>query len=240
MKTVSQSLGLLWEAMFLQPEPYAAMRDRDNPAVKGLIILIILGLVVALAAFIGSILNWANSPDFAAIQETVLQYLQQMSWWQILEISPQAREIWFTIWDSIWQVMVILNPTPASGLAGFILTPLNLVIAWIVFGIVAHVIARIFGGSGQLSQTLGSTSLAAAPQLLALFNALPFVALAGIGIWTMLARYLAIRVAHNLSWGRAVWVTVLTMLVLFILLAVLFSAGIFAMSAVTAASFTGA
>ena len=239
MQAVSESLGLLWEALFLQPEPYAAMRDRENPAGKGVVILIILGLVLALAAFIGSIFNWASSPDLAAVQEAVLKNLQQMSWWQFVEMDAQGEAIWFQIWDSIWQFISIMSPTPASSLAGFIFHPLNLVISWIIFGLVAHVIAKLFGGQGQLSQTLGTTSLAAAPLLLGLFNVFPFVVLGGFGIWTLLARYMAIRVTHDLSWGRAMWVTVLTMVVLFLILFFLFGAGIFIFTSLMAASFGG-
>ena len=132
-----------------------------------------------------------------------------------------------------------MNPTPASGLAGFIFTPLSLIVSWIVFGLVAHVIAKLFGGQGQLGQTLGATSLAAAPQILALFNVFPFVVVGGIGIWTVLARYLAIRVAHDLSWGRALWVTLLTMVVIFLLLFFLLGAGVFAFTATMASVFGG-
>lgn len=239
MQTISESLTLLWEAMFLQPEPYAVMRDRKNPAAKGLVILIILGLFLALAAFIGSLLTWASSPDLADIQATVLSYLQQMSWWRFMAISPEAEAIWFQIWDQIWQVMGFLNPTPISGLLGFIFTPLNLVISWFLFGLIAHIIAKIFGGQGHFSQTLGVTALAAAPQLLGLFKVFPFAMLAGIGTWTLLTRYMALRVTHDLSWGRAVWVTVLTMLVLFLILFVLFGAGIFTLSMGLAAGLEG-
>ena len=99
MKTISQSMGLLWEALFLQPEPYGAMRDRQNPAGKGLVILIILGLVLALAAFVGSIFTWSSSPDIAVVQETVLRNLQQMSWWQLVEMDQQGEAMWFQNWD---------------------------------------------------------------------------------------------------------------------------------------------
>jgi hypothetical protein len=239
MQTVSESLTLLWEALFLQPEPYATMRDQKNPAGKGLVILIILGLLLALAAFIGSLLTWASSPNIAAVQETVLKYLQQMSWWDMMAIDPQAEAMWYQIWDSIWQFVQVMNPSPASGLAGFIFTPLNLIVSWIIFGLVAHVIAKIFGGQGELGQTLGVTSLAAAPQLLALFSVFPFVVLAGVTVWTLLARYLAIRVTHDLSWGRAVWVTVLTLVVIYLVLFLLFGAGIVAFSSAMAAWFGG-
>jgi hypothetical protein len=239
VQSLTETLGLLWEALFLKPEPYAAMRKQEKPVRKGLVILIVLGLVLALATFIGSILTWAGSPDLAAIQETVLRNLQQMSWWEMVAMNPQAEATWMQIWDSIWQFMGIFNPTPASGLAAFIFTPLSLIFSWIVFGLVAHVIARIFGGNGRLGQTLGVTSLAAAPQLLGLFTVFPFVALAGISIWTLLARYLAIRVTHDLSWGRAFWVTLLTIVVLFLLLFFLIGAGVAAGVAAMAAGFQG-
>jgi len=239
MQTISDSLSLLWEALFLQPQPYATMRDRKNPAGKGVVILIILGLVIALAGFIGSLLTWANSPDINAVQETVLKYLQQMSWWEMMAVVPQAQAMWFQIWDTVWQMIGYLTPSPTSGLVGFITTPLSLLFSWIFFGLVAHVIARMFGGKGQLGQTLGTTSLAAAPQLLMLFSAFPFVAFAGIGVWTMLARYMAIRVTHDLSWGRALWVTILAMLVITLVLAFLFGAGIVAFSSALAASIEG-
>ncbi len=239
MQVISESITLLWEALFLQPEPYASIRDQENPARKGLVILIILGLLLALAAFIGTIFAWASSPDINSIQEVVLRNLQQMSWWAILEEIPEARAMWLQIWDSVWQFVRFMNPTPAAGLAGFIFQPLSLIISWVIFGLVAHVIARIFGGQGGLGQTLGTTSLAAAPQLLGLFNVLPFIVLTGISIWSLVARYMAIRVTHDLSWGRALWVTVLTTLVIFLLLFFLVSAGVIAFASALSASFAG-
>jgi hypothetical protein len=156
-----------------------------------------------------------------------------------MAVVPEAQEMWLSIWETVWQVMSYLNPTPASGLAGFIFTPLNLILSWLIFGLVAHLTARIFGGDGRLGQTLGATSLAAAPQLLALFNVLPFVTLAGISIWSLLARYLAIRVTHDLSWGRALWVTVLATLIVALLLVFLVGAGAAAFAATMSATFAG-
>jgi hypothetical protein len=239
VQTISESIGLLWEALFLQPQPYIAMRDRKNPAGKGVVILILLGLIVALASYIGSLLTWATSPNINAIQETVLKYLQQMNWWEFMSIDPQVQAVWFQVWDSVWQVVRFLVPSPTSGLVGFIFTPINLLIVWIFFGLVAHLIAKLFGGKGMLGQTLGTTALASAPQLLVLFTAFPYVTFAGITVWTILARYMAIRVTHDLSWGRALWVTLLTMLVMFIILAILFGVGIAAFSSAIAAAVEG-
>jgi hypothetical protein len=117
--------------------------------------------------------------------------------------------------------MGFLIPSPASSLWGIVLAPLSLILSWLIFGLFAHLFARLLRGSANLGQTLGATSLAAAPQLLALLTALPFVVVAGIATWTFLCRYMAIRVTHELSWARAVWSVTLPIIALLILAGIL-------------------
>jgi hypothetical protein len=225
MSVITENIALFWEALFLNPKPYATMRDQKNPVTKGVVLLVILGLALALANLIGSVLTWASSPDLMAVKDVILRNMQQMAWWQMMSVDPQATAMFLQIWNSVWQAVAFLNPTPASGLLGFVTTPLVLIITWLLFGVLAFLMAKLFGGHGGLGQTLGTTALAAAPQLLGLFNFVPYLTLAGIGIWTILARYMAIRVTHDLSWGRAAWVTVLTMVILYILVFLLAGAG---------------
>ncbi len=239
MHVLSENIGLLWEALFLQREPYAAMRNQKNPARKGLVLLLLLGLLLALAAFIGSIFTWASSPNPAEIQAAVLGNLQQMSWWAFIEAEPELEAMWFQIWDSIWQFMRFVTPSPSTSLAGFLTTPLSLLLSWFLFALVANPLAKLFGGTGHFSQTLGTTALAAAPQLLALFHVVPYVMLAGIAVWTLLARYMAIRVTHDLSWARAVWVTLLAMLIIWLIKILLVGAGAALFGAAAAAAFGG-
>ncbi len=239
MQLISDSFGMLWEALFLRPEPYAAIRDQKKPATKGLVILLLLGLALALAAFIGTLFAWFSSPDLSAIKETVLGNLQQMNWWVFVDQNPQARATWLQMWDGLWAAMGFLSPSPASGLVGFLVTPLSLIFSWFAFGAAAHLIARLFGGQGQFSQLLGTTALAAAPQLLRIFAAVPFVTIFGVGIWVMLARYMAIRVTHDLSWGRTLWVILLAMLAIFLLKVLLVSAGALTFAAGISAVFGG-
>lgn len=209
MHTITQSFGLLWNALFLESHAYAAMRDNKSPVKKGLIILIVLGLALALAGIIGNTLEWASGPSLDAIQETVWEMYQESPWWHYIEAEPVALESFTQVWDQIWLVMSYVIPTPASSLSGLIFKPLGLIIVWLIFGVLAHLFARMFGGSATLGQTLGATSLAAAPQLLLLLTALPFVVIGGIMTWTFLCRYMAIRVTHGLSWSRAVWTVLL-------------------------------
>jgi hypothetical protein len=98
---------------------------------------------------------------------------------------------------------------------------LGLIVNWLIFGLLAHALARLLGGKGTLNQTLGTTALAAAPQLLNVFGVLPFVVVAGIGTWTMLCRYMAIRTTHDLSWSRAVWATILPPIILGLIFALI-------------------
>ncbi len=214
MQTISQSFSLLWNALFLQPDAYASMRDEESPTKKGVVILIILGLAVALANFIGVTLSWATSPSLTAIKDTIFEIYQRMPWWQFIEAQPEAMTMFQQVWDQVWQIMGYIVPTPVSSLSGFITKPLGLILVWLIYGLVAYLFARMLGGSGTLSQTLGATSLAAAPQLLLLLTVLPYVVVAGIGTWVLICRYMALRVTHNLSWARTLWATVLPLIAL--------------------------
>lgn len=218
MQTITQSFGLLWNALFLEGQAYVAMRDNKSPVKKGVVILVILGLALALAGIIGTTLRWASDPSLEAIRETIWVMYQQSPWWQFIEAEPEALNMFTQVWDQIWQIMGYVIPTPVSSLSGLLFKPLGLILGWLIFGLLAHLFARMLGGSANMGQTLGATSLAAAPQLLILLTALPFVVVAGIGTWTLLCRYMAIRVTHDLSWARAMWTVVLSMILIGFLL----------------------
>ena len=103
-----------------------------------------------------------------------------------------------------------------------VLFPVGMILLWLVWGVVAHLAARLLGGKGTLSQTLGATALAEAPQLLSLVTVIPFVVVGGvIGTWQMICRYTALKTVHGLSWQRAVVATLLPAIVFGILIAVL-------------------
>ena len=214
MQAISQSMRLLWDALFLQPEPYATLRDDKRPFMRGLTILLILGLLLGLVGVIGATLEWASSPNLADLQATVEAELQNMPWWSDMAQVPEAMEAFQQVWDTIWRFVGFFAPSPATSLAGIITKPLTLILGWLVWGVVAHLLARLFGGDGNLGQTLGATALGAAPQLLTIATALPFVAVAGLGVWSLLCNYVALRTVHNLSWGRAAWAAFLPPVIL--------------------------
>ncbi len=217
MQAITKPFGLLWDALFLQREAYARMRDDDNPFVEGLFVLVMLGVALGLVGIVGATLEWASSPNIGAIRDAVLANLQTMSWWQFVEQDPEMQATWFQIWNSIWDASAAVAPSPASSLLGLIVVPLGLIVAWLVYGLLAYLFARLLGGIGTLNQTLGATALAAAPQLLNMLTLLPFVVIFSLGTWTLLCNYMALRTVHGLSWQRSVAAALLPSVVLVLL-----------------------
>jgi hypothetical protein len=221
MQAITKPFGLLWDALFLQREAYARMRDDDNPFVEGLFVLVVLGVALGLVGIVGATLEWASSPNLAELRDTVLTNLQQMPWWPMMQQNPQVEATWYQIWNGIWDVIQATAPSPGSSLLGIVAVPLGLIVAWLIYGVLAYLFARLLGGLGTLNQTLGATALAAAPQLLNVLTVLPFVVMFSLGMWTLLCNYMALRTVHGLNWQRSVAAAILPSIVLVLLAVVI-------------------
>ncbi len=234
MQQISRFAGLVTRALFLRTDAYEEMREARNPFVEGLFIIVIVGVIIAVAGVVGNTLEWASSPDGAAIQDILYDGLTSMPWYQQLEhdVGPEFTDQFQTMWDTEWRIIGYLAPTPVSSLASIVTIPLRLIICWLIYGLLAHLFARLLGGEASLSQTLGCTALAVTPQVLNLAGLLPSVAMGGVvATWTLICRYVALKQAHRFTWGRAFWATVLPRLALWLQLligtgmgAVIFSA----------------
>lgn len=216
MHAITHSFSLLWDALFLKREPYARMKADHNPFVEGLFILALLGVALGLLGIVGASLQWASSPSLAAVRDVIWTTLQQMPWFTAQ--SPQSQTAFASTWDSVWKAIQPLLPTPANSLLGLVTKPLGLIALWLVYGVLAHAAARALRGTGTLNQTLGVTALAAAPQLLNVVTVLPFVQVAGLGVWSLLCSYMALRIVHELNWQRSAVAAAAPALLLIILL----------------------
>jgi len=229
MERISHFAGLVARGLLLQTDAYEEMREARNPFVEGLFVILVVGVLIALAAVVGSTLEWASSPPLAAIEQQVYDGITAMSWFQELqrEVGPEFLEQFQAQWDWNWRIANTLVPTPLTSLSGIISTPLRLILGWLIYGLLAHVFARWLGGEGNLGQTLGTTALAVAPEILNLAGFLPFVLVGGVvGTWGLICRYVALKEAHGLGWARAFWATVLPRLVLGLLAALAFGLAI--------------
>lgn len=218
MDGIVGSLQLGWKALLLKDDAYEEMRLSDNPVVKGLILIVIVGVVIALLGVVGDVLEWASTPDLSEIRETVFYYLTQMPWWELAaREDPMFLRNFEQIWNTNWQIAEWFSPSIGGALLSVIMIPLGLIVRWLVYGLLAYLFARWLGGTAELSETLGVLALAVAPQALNALNLLPYVSTGNlVAIWGILCAYVGIKTAHKLSWHRAAWATLLPFLLFFV------------------------
>jgi hypothetical protein len=211
MDGIVASLRLGFDALLLKEDAYEEMKAAANPVVKGLVLIVVVGVVIALCAFVGDVLEWASIPDLHEIKDTVYYYMTQMPWWaEVFAQDPIARDMFETWYDFGWQIAFMFQPSIGGAAAGIIMTPLGLVVRWLIYGLLAYLFARWLGGTGDLSETLGVLALAVAPQALAVLTLIPFVQMGNlVAVWAILCAYVGIKTAHKLPWHRAVWATLL-------------------------------
>jgi len=207
---------LCWRALFLREDAYEEMRDTPGPFGRGLLFIILLGAIVAAIGLVGATLEWATTPDIGQLGQAVMQSWMQGPWVQ--GIPPEDLSYVRQIFDTTFNVMKNFTPNPVMGLINIVLNPLGLVIVWLVYGLLAHLFARLLGGQASLGQTYGTTALAVSPVALNVFKVLPYVQIGGLAVWGTVCNYLAIKSAHQLSPARAFWATVLPFVVLFLLI----------------------
>lgn len=206
------SLALVFRALFLDGEAFEALREDDNPFVEGLFLVALIGLIVAVLSLIGQVLAWSVTPDMQAVEGAVLAALQQQPWWPQLAASPGDLAAFQRWWDIAWQVLPGLLGAPAldAAVVNLLWSPLSAVLGWLLYGVLAHLFARLMGGTGTLNQTLGVTALAYTPVLFYGLGFIPFLVIGGaLRTWQLLLRYKALRAVHGLPWNRALWATIL-------------------------------
>jgi hypothetical protein len=210
MDGIVNSLRLGWKAMLFKEDAYEEMRTTDNPVVKGLILILIVGVVIALFAFVGDVLEWATIPDLGEIKDTVYFYLTQMPWWKLAAEEPMFVEEFERWYDFGWSIGMMASPSVGSAFANIITTPIGLLIRWLVYGLLAYLFARWLGGEASFTETLGVLALAVAPQVLNLITIIPYVTLGNlVAVWGILCAYVGLKTAHKLSWGKALGATLL-------------------------------
>ncbi len=189
------------KALLLEPDPFVEMVDDDNPWIEGLFLCACIGVLVAVAQLVGSLLLTASLPP----SEALLTLRQgTFNGETLLEIERTLRSVWplllaYSGYDSVLFRLLTLATTP-----------LGLIGQWLLFGLSSHLLARAAGGQGSLGQTLGAVALSNAPRLLYLLTFIPFVSVASvlIHVWGVLIAYRGLEVAHELPSGRAALVSV--------------------------------
>jgi hypothetical protein len=139
-----------------------------------------------------------------------MPWVEQIPRAERAQVLGQVKQVY----DLTWLAVRTLIPGIPRALLNVFLSPVALVVGWLVYGFLAFLVARALGGQGGLEQTYGATALAAAPRLLGVVHVLPYVETAGLGIWALICNYLALKITHGLSPWRAFWATVLPLILL--------------------------
>ena len=200
------------QALLLEPDPFVEMVDDDNPWIEGLFLCVSIGALIAVAKVVGGLLLTASLPSSEALLNMALLVLRQSeaNGETLYEIERALRGVWpfilaYSGYDS-----------GAYRLLTLAIAPLGLIVQWLLFGLVGHLLARAAGGQGTLSQTLGAMALSTAPRLLYLLAVVPFVSVASvlIHVWGILIAYRGLEVAHELTPGPAALAAIGTWLLL--------------------------
>ncbi len=222
MDGIVDSLRLGWDALLFKEDAYEEMGASTSPVVKGLIFIVVVGVIIAICGLVGTGLELASIPDMGEIRDTVFFYMKQMPWWDVVaQEDPMALERFEEWYQRGWDIFPKLFGAPDMGSAalGIITVPLALLFRWLVYGLLAYLFARWLGGSGSLSKTLGVLALAVVPQVLNVLTIIPFLQVGSIvAVWGVLCAYYGLKTAHNLSWTRAVWATLLPFILVVVVL----------------------
>lgn len=201
-------LGRVLGALTLQESTFRAAAEDENPVRNGLIFLLMIGVAVAVATLIGATLYAWTSPSMDAIRDAILGGLRNMPWSQ--DLPPAAEAQVQEMFDLFSSYSFAFGPSIGTAAGGLIATPVSLILGWLLFGLLAHLFARMLSGTASLGQTYGALSVAYAPLLLGVVQVVPRVQAAGIGLWVLICTFVALKTVHGLSSGRAFWTIVLT------------------------------
>lgn len=228
MGTLSEYLNLGLGGLFLKEETYEKMRQEPNPFVKGLGLVVLVGVVVAIFALVGQVLEWSTTPDLSNPKNIVLEEMQRTQWFRSMARNPRALQGFRDGYDLWWQIFGWMSGANLLGAVfNIVLNPIALLLQWLIYGFLAFLFARVLGGKGGLSQTLGCTALAVTPQTLGIVQIVPYAELGGLTIWALVCTYVGIKTSGQLSPWRAFWATILPLIVLGVLALLLGCIGMF-------------
>jgi len=194
--------AFLTRALLLDEAPLEVMTADDNPWLEGLTIVSLIGVTVGFARWIGGTLTLLSLPDPNAVLAILLQGLSQLGTVTNADLVTAEATL-----RSLWQNIVFLTGwgDPNLRLLTLVVTPVSLLVWWLFFAGVTHLLAKTQRGNASFNQHLGATSLMMAPHLLFALGVIPFVNVSWllVAVWSLLIGYRAVKASHDIPWQRA-------------------------------------
>lgn len=229
----NQPLPLIREALLLNERAYEVVAHDRSPMKRGFVILLIILGIVSLAQLIGLGLGQLTTPRVDLLSDRVLEQVVELGWYQNAVAADPAFESNFaTAYTAAWQAFRIAFGLPS--VTGTVTSVLSLIsstlMGWLLFGIVAHWVARWFGGQATPYQFYGALGLSYAPLMLLVLELIPGFQLpfALLFLLLFITKYQAIKRTYDLAPGYSLAVSIAPYVIMIILIVtvVLFGAAI--------------
>lgn len=195
-------LQLLRRALFFSNEPYAIVRDNARPGRRGLVIILTIVGIVALAQGVAYGVGWLTAPRLDSLQSLLYNTVVDLPWYaQQVQLDPAFAAQFQQGYIAAWEGLRILLGYPTVTVTGstIVVTVLLTLLNWFVFSALSHWLARWYGSQARFGQTLGAVALAYAPLLLLIIQIVPgAVVPTSLLFFLMLAmKYLALKSVHG-------------------------------------------
>lgn len=226
MESLSSLFRLGLGGLLLDPRAFQSQRDAPDGLRRGFILVVLVGVLVGLAGWLGDIGEALTTPNPTQLVQTLYDGLTALPIYQDLvaavpELSAAVDQIFSQ------PPAGLFGPSILSGALSLLTTPLRYLLVWFTLGAIIHLAARAFGGGATFGQTLACTALAVGVNLLALVQLVPYAQVAATTILGLIATYVAVREAHGLQPWRAFWAVSLGPLLLGLVVGGLFCCSIF-------------
>lgn len=210
MESLATIFRLALGGLLLDARVYHAQRESPVGVQRALVVVLLVGLSVGLAAWLGDLGEYLTQPDPRATRDTLYAGLTAMPWYD--QLAAESLEFVATFEQLFADpANFTLTANPLAGAPGILLTPLIGLVSWVIGGSVAHIAARAFGGTARYAQTLACSGLATGVNLLGLVQIVPYAEQIPGALWLsttlfgLLASYVAVREAHALAPWRSFW-----------------------------------
>ena len=223
----------LWMGgMFLQDEAFLYMRERRNPFANGILYVTVVGVLVALGNILAAAARYITSPSKDALENTVLNHLHAMQFYEAM--GPTGQSAFDAGFNQTWEwfgQLFMGYPTSPQEIAvlflGMLTTPIGLIVTWVFFGALVHLVARRWNPEISFAEILGPLALAQSPQLLNVLHIFPNVGINAlvVALWFLVSAVSAIRVTYKTTHANALRAAFIPILVVLLLLAVLMLLG---------------
>lgn len=202
----TSTLALLREALFLNPDAYAIVRDSRAPMGRGFAALLWVLIITIASRGIGYATGLLTAPRLDILQNQLYEALTGMGLYKNqVESSPEFAQQFWQGYVALWESLRLFGgfPSTTGTLTTIVAVLLATLLGWILYGLVAHWIARWFGGQASFSQFLAALAFSFAPLLLTIVVIIPGARVAApvILLLLLVTQYQAIKTTHRLTPG---------------------------------------